>query len=381
MTSCPSCFREVAAAVAWVCTSGRCASSVDTVASAYAGTEVLSGPFAVADGLALPRGGPPQPYLCRSCHLPMQEACATCHYPLPPNWRSTSTVCIAMAGARATGKSLYIGVLVKQLERLAARHGSTLVPATDATTATYRRVYESALFEQRGILPPTPSVRTRDSYQREPLVYDLGFINGRRLHVVLRDVAGEDLEEVRGVPTHLQFYGAADGVVFLFDPLRVPTIRGQLRGLVPQQLQSGGDPVLVLAHVLRLIGGGRPRLAVALSKFDAMHALRSVTGSEWSRVMANPGAAFSRDPEAAGFDAADAELLHLEVRSLLQRLHAGAMVNSLENPNSGLPIRHRFFAVSALGGSPNGESLSDRGIAPFRCLDPVRWILAEKGAL
>ena len=37
---------------------------------------------------------------------------------------------------------------------------AAIVPATDATTATYRRVYESALFEQRGILPPTPSVRT-----------------------------------------------------------------------------------------------------------------------------------------------------------------------------------------------------------------------------
>lgn len=44
------------------------------------------------------------------------------------------------------------------------------------------------------------------------------------------------------------------------------------------------------------IGSGEPRLAVILSKFDALRALRDVDGSEWSMVMSNAGAAYLRDP-------------------------------------------------------------------------------------
>jgi len=73
--------------------------------------------------------------------------------------------------------------------------------------------------------------------------------------------------------------------------------------------------------------------------------------------------------------------LHHEVRSLLQKLHAGPIVTAVERPSSGQFLPHRFFVASALGESPNGKSLSARGIAPFRCLDPMRWVMAETGML
>jgi len=73
--------------------------------------------------------------------------------------------------------------------------------------------------------------------------------------------------------------------------------------------------------------------------------------------------------------------LHHEVRSLLQKLHAGPIVTAVERPSSGQFLPHRFFVASALGESPNGKSLNARGIAPFRCLDPMRWVMAETGML
>jgi hypothetical protein len=309
----------------------------------------------------------------------MREACPDCRYQLPPHWRGAETLCVAMAGARATGKSMYLGVLVKQVAHFAEKLGTTLQPATDRTAVIYRDVYERVLFEERGLMPPTAPVRMDGSYQREPLIYSLGMLDGRRTYLVFRDVAGEDLESPNEDAPYLSFFRHADGVIFMFDPLRVPEVRDQLHDLVPAQLQTGGDPLTVLTRVLRLIGDGPAAVAVVLSKFDAMQALRAVRGTDWSRVMSSAGAGFLRDTPIsdAPYDEDDGQLLHLEVRSLLQRLGASSIVASLERPHNGRTITHRFFAVSALGESADGERLHVRGISPFRCLDPLRWLLAS----
>lgn len=385
MTRCPNCFHALTPnAFAWRCVSGQCPASPDPVASAFHGGAVAGTPIRrVERPPGAPRSwSPGYDTSCPRCRGESREICPTCHYELPAGWREGETICLAMAGARATGKSVYVGVLVKQLQQLAEHLRTTFMPVTELTQYVYSTFYERALFEQRGIMPPTPSARTQSSYQREPLVFSLGMVRGRRLYLVLRDVAGEDLETASGDLTHLRFFAHADGVIFMFDPLRVPEVRDQLHDLVPHQLHQGGDPQRVLANLLRIIGTSVPRVAVVLSKFDAMQALRAVSGTAWNRVMSNPGAAFMRDPGlGAGYDEDDGELLHHEVRSLLQRLGAGPLVTALERPNAGYPLNHRFFAISALGESPNGEALHLRGISSFRCLDPVRWVLADAGVL
>ena len=57
---------------------------------------------------------------------PAIEICPVCHFVLPTGWRSGQAICIAMAGARATGKSLYVAVLIKQLEQLCERLGVSI---------------------------------------------------------------------------------------------------------------------------------------------------------------------------------------------------------------------------------------------------------------
>lgn len=168
----------------------------------------------------------------------------------------------------------------------------------------------------------------------------------------------------------------------MFDPLRVQVIRDQLHDLVPPQSWSGADPRSVLSNLLLAVGRGQPQLAVIMSKFDVLHALRDVEGSIWARVMSNPGAAFMRDSSSSRqYDEADGRLLHEEVRSLLLRLHGGSIVAAVENPSSGIRLHHRYFVVSALGQPPVGNRLNPRGIAPFRCIDPLRWVISNQGVL
>ena len=317
---------------------------------------------------------------CAGCGNACAEVCRSpvhrdgarvpCGYRLPRGWRSARSVCVAMAGARSTGKSIYIGVLVKQLQQL-RRLGMTVIEADDDTARTYAEFYEKPLYAERNIMPPTGTADARTAYQRTPLVYSLRTREGAHWFLALRDVAGEDLEQ-QGDARRLGFFAQADGVVFLFDPLAVPAVRASLSDTVLPQVSSA-DPERVLARTLELVGGHRPRLAVVLSKFDAMHALAHVEGSPLRGVMRNPGAACQRDRgPLSGYDEDDARRLHEEVRSLLDRLRAESLVGRLEW--SGL--EHRYFAVSALGEAPTGQALHGRGIAPFRCLDPIKWLMA-----
>lgn len=385
MTKCPRCFSVLTPhRYLWMMpprAGGPC--YLDEVGSAFLGAPAECGPFYKWDRLPGDHRPPPPPTdASRALQGPVVEVCPVCHYQLPDGWRVGHATCIAMAGARATGKSLYIAVLVKQLELLCENLGVSMEPATRATATAYSTHYETPLFAHRGLIPPTPTVHTQASLQREPLIFSIGVWQGVRRYLVLRDVAGEDMETGDLSAPPFRFFANADAVFFMFDPLRVKAIRDQLQDLLPAQIFSGGDPRTVLNNVMLAIGGGEPRLAVILSKFDALRVLRDVEGSEWSLIMSNAGAAYLRDTsDAQHYDEAGGRLLHEEVRSLLMRLNAASMVAAVENPSTGTRLVYRYFVLSSLGQPPSGNRLHARGIAPFRCADPVRWITSSFGLL
>lgn len=379
MTKCPRCFLALHPdEFAWT-EKNPDRPTRDATASQYAGKDVFAGevrhvrrpPNASADWTPYPAG----------VTEPVVELCPTCHYELPPYWRWADATCIAMAGARYTGKTVYIAVLVKQLQKYVERFNQEVLPADEATRRRYDAIYEQPLFVERGIVQATPAAET-DAHP-PPLIFNLGFWNDQQRYLVIRDVAGEDLENAMTDGVAWQFFGLADAVLFLFDPLRVEEVGAQLRDLIPDSARVGGDPHEVLRTVMRLIGEGNPKIAMILSKFDALQALSSVRHSSWGRIMAHPGAAFNRDPGLVDtrYDAEDGLLLDAEVQSLLQKLNAGAGVRTVRNPTTGQQYEHRFFAVSALGDSPVGTKLHRNGISPFRCMDPVRWVLADRQVL
>jgi len=388
MTKCPNCFTPISPVdFAWVCETPTCPGrGNDPIASRYWASPVVNGPVYTAanvdPALLEERGLPPAPE-CKHCRRTTVEACPTCHSPLPRNWRGAEVTCIAMNGARATGKSVYVAVVVKELRALAARMRTSFVFGDDRTRDIYGDVYERPLFEERGLMPPTPSASTNASYQRAPLLFAFGNVDGRPHHIVLRDVAGEDMERATVDAGHLRFLRNADAILFMFDPLAVPNVRHRLIDLVPAQLQLGGDPTAVLENLMRVLGDDRPPIGVILSKFDAVQALARVDDVQLSRIMSNAGSAVLRDPseERVEYDDADGALLHEEVRSILELVGGESVVLGVQNPYGGGHIQHRFFAVSALGESPDGKRLHARGIAPFRTIDPVKWVLARRGVI
>ncbi|WP_394254116.1 hypothetical protein [Pseudoclavibacter helvolus] len=386
MTKCPNCFTGIPVATsAFVCVNQNCAKTVDTFASRYSATEVIGGYWYQFERPAEAKGNwaPPTEVRCSACNEMTREACPTCHTVLLPDWRASNATCIAMNGARATGKSVYVATVVRELEELSMRLSTTFAYGDQQTREIMEEIYQKPLFVEGGLMAPTPASNTNNSYQRFPLIFSLGRLKGVRQYLVIRDIAGEEMEQPPAVHGHLDFLGKADAIIFMFDPLAVPKVREKLTDLVPAQLQAGGDPALVLQNLLQLTRSSCPPVAVVLSKFDAVQELRRVEDVEWSSIMSNTGAAMMRDPSEQGtsYDETDGALLDQEIKSLLHRLGGAGVVFGLESPHDGQTIPHRYFAVSALGESPEGRRLHARGITSFRCLDPVKWILSKKNVL
>ncbi len=380
---CPRCFRLLAGDLyAWACT-GPCEERPDPAASANAGTQVRSKPVVKTQRPSDNRNWvPPQSLDCPTCRTAGREICPYCHYALLAGWRQSPTVAVALAGARATGKSVYLAIVVKQLEQVLGEARLPFQFADAQSRTTYEEHYEGPLYEARGIVPPTVAAQVASAHQREPMILKIGNPRGGSTMLVIRDVAGEDLENPAADLHYLSYFERADAVLFMFDPSAVGEVRELLKDYIPRQDREVGSPEKVLENLLRVMGASRVPIGMILSKFDTMQALGEVNDNQWRRIMCNPGAAFTRDPgsQGLGFDPVDGDLLHEEVRSLLTLLHAQKFVNAFAAGDRGQARPYRFFTVSALGDSVIGEKLHPRGIAPYRCLDPLRWALTMRGA-
>lgn len=366
---CVACFRPLPVRPASLACVGSCEDESSARLNAeHGGVDVRRKPIFDAQLGACPR-----------CHTPSYaEACPECRFIVPDGLRSPETdgvFCVGMAGARTTGKSLYLGVLVPQLQRLADLQQARLDALGD-TRGHYQRQYGAQLIEQRNLLAPTAEA-TKDPGTLTPLVYSFTR-GGRRTYLALRDAAGEDLEHLPERAPRLAFLPRADAVILMLDPLKIPELRSALQGVITVG-ELGGDDVDVLRNVVDLLrqGAGSPltaaRLAVVLAKADTLQHAAGVPGSPLHPVMVRTGSPLNRDPSSTdpGYLADDAALLDLEVRSLLAQL-TGTRIQTLLDESR---LRHQCFAVSALGAPPGETGVAAAGIAPFRVLDPVKWIM------
>lgn len=376
MSKCVFCFHGLPSNVArFVCTNIRCnaqRSQDDPTLSSYVGEAVKTGVnFTAQQPPDAKRWTKPNGVPCGQCGEQMSNSCPTCHHVIPHDSDTADIVTVGFTGARNSGKSVAIGSMSFFLEELIEQMGSA---------RQYRPAYSRSTpadYEEQLLGGTAPAMTTRG--RARSLVFNLGPVNGRTRYLSLRDVAGEDLEN--STPeANLTFLSRADLVVFMFDPLAIDSVLHELADLIPAQPgRVGVAPQTVLTNVLQHIGSGRPRLAVALSKVDALQALAGRPGN-YGEVFGQPGAAISRDWKLTPtYHARDGELLHEEVRSVLQALNAGVIVNMIENPASGARLDHRFFAVSALGGATDAQAIDTRGIRPFRILEPLLWEFANRG--
>jgi hypothetical protein len=303
--------------------------------------------------------------------LSLRRVCPACHSELPSDYCDVPSRLVALVGAKNSGKSTYIGVLVHELRNRVGRELNASLNACDDRTATrYHNDFEQLLYGQ-GVLPPITQTAAHGLH--DPLVYrltlsqrgPLGRARRESVALVLFDTAGEDLTTEASVDSHLRYLGVADAIMFLVDPLELPAPGGFSK----QAAASPDDPLDVIRRVTNLVRASRgvksPRTlpvsaALCLTKIDSL----DLGISEQSPLLADR----RRDGR---LDLTDRGLVGEEMRALLA--HWGG--DPIERELADAYESYGVFGVSALGHPPSDGAVGAAGITPRRVEDPLLWLL------
>ena len=365
---CPTCRAKFhPAAVAFRCAGepAACPPEYDRVAGArLGGAEPPLLPHAVPpQGGTLRRIGarflPPRRVACDLCGTQTDHRlCPACHAPLPRSLGAVDVVPILVAGTTGSGKSTWLGTLSEKLESGAgAIAGAAFWPESDWAERRLRQFYRDPLYAQGRPLRPTPPV-AKDGSVLEPLFERYDQRKGRGALLALHDTSGADLASDAGVAPYGGAIAAARGVVFLIAPEDLPEFGGNA--------QASTAAFGRIVSVLEAAGRARPDgsfelpVALVLAKLDRVQP----SLPEGVDMLA------PADPSAVGSAPASDE-----VSAYLAAWQGGAIPALLRArfPN------HAFFAASALGRPPIGETVEPP--RPFRVEEPMLWLLAAMGRL
>ncbi|MFE2941445.1 hypothetical protein ACFXKG_20630 [Streptomyces sp. NPDC059255] len=310
--------------------------------------------------------------------------CPVCHSELPVQFGRIDNRLIAMVGAKASGKTVYMTVLLHEMRnRVGEAFGAALMGLDDATMRRYSTDYEDRLYRDNQMFPGTQTASTNLN-RVDPLVFR--FSMGRRTllgerpqHTVLSffDTAGEDFSSRESVELNTRYLTGADGIILLLDPLQMPDARdGALPGTPMPGTEGFDTPMNLLSRVTGLLlapRGGRSAqkidtpIAVVFSKMDAF----------W-HLLGSGSPLRDHAPLGARFDVGDSLSVHEEVRRLLKDWDGVQIDQLLENHYT----RYRYFGVSALGRNPTPDArVAPTGIQPYRVADPLLWVLSEFGSV
>ncbi|MFF5289139.1 TRAFAC clade GTPase domain-containing protein [Paractinoplanes globisporus] len=362
----------------------RCEEVIDPLLAAHTGDTKPRFPAFRADGGKRSAVHP-------DCHgRTFLRICGHCHSQLPTHFGEADTRLIALVGAKESGKTVFMTVLLHELQhQVGNQFGLAVLGADEHTMEHFRSEFETTLYDDHRLHQATATaVGDRG---RRPFVFSISRVRHRRVlpEVVDRslfsffDTAGEDLRSVESVERHVRYLGAADGIVLLLDPLQMRGARplADPGTLLPDQGSPQDDPANVLSRITNLLHDAlatpkgkrikRP-IAVAFTKMDALDG----TLPEESSLLEN-------SPHgAAEFDNADSLAVHDEVGALLDKWQGSGMQTVLEQNFE----HYRFFGLSALGASPikdehDAQRVSEYGVHPRRVQDPFLWLLSTFGTI
>jgi double-GTPase-like protein len=386
---CPYCYTGFSEREIWFRCSGRigprgerCAPETDPVRRDRTGFGKVLPPAFDSDGRLRAAD-------CPKCGAESTtRICPACHMQLPVHFGKVRSRMIALVGAKESGKTVYMTVLVHELmHRVGEDLNAAISGADDETRLRFASDYEQPLYRDARLLASTTTAGTRD---RAPLVFRFttegrtsrlnrnGTGEPQRTLLSFFDTAGEDLRSAQSVEENVQYLAAADGIVLLLDPLQMRGAR-QLAApgtLLPTPGAVGDEPANVLENITDLIMAkerikasqriGKP-LAVVFTKMDTLlHDLK-----ETSPLLRPPA-------HTPYFDERDSLEVHTEIQRLLARWE-GSRIDQVAQKNY---RTYRYFGVSALGETPTQQNrVSPRGIRPYRVTGPFTWMLAQFGTI
>lgn len=317
----------------------------------------------------------PKEAVCPACGEKSQKrVCPECHTELPYTIADFKNYIFAIIGARESGKSHYISVLLNKIRNeIGMKFNCNLHPLNDDTINRYRKLFYDPVFRKKETIPATISALA-DRSVRIPLIYTLAFTGKnffrRRkvksaVNLVFFDTAGEDLNAEDIMKTENKYIYCSSGIILLLDPLQLSYVRANLSNSValPMQNTETSD---ILARTINLIRKAnnikQPRqidipIALTFSKIDA--------------VSLESGCSLNYDSKHDGrFSIEDFENVNAEMESMLEDWGEAGLVNQLRSNFK----HYAFFGLSALGCNPHDDQKIKK-FRPRRVEDPFLWLL------
>jgi len=331
---------------------------------------------------------------CPRCHHKSHKlVCPACHNALPESTILGTDMIISIVGARDTGKSHFIGVIINELINRVASSFDGAIEGFDDTMQRYTAGPYKKLFVDLQKLPLTKSSEqdvNNGAYR--PYIFTLKLKEKAKLGnkdniksytLVFFDTAGEDLDDADVMSTVNKYICKSSGIIFLLDPMQIPAVRNQLDEDVVSRASSVGWQQAtrsdeIMTRVSKLIRDDRHMkseqkidipVAVVFSKFDAISSLVP----EGSTIL-------ETSPHCAKkfFDLTDCHNVDSEIRSLLTEWGEEAFMSQVSVNYS----NYSYFSVSALGlnNNPTADQKIERP-RPHRIEDPLLWVLKENGVI
>jgi hypothetical protein len=293
---------------------------------------------------------------------------------------------IGLVGAKNSGKTVLMTVLVKQLrEVVGLRFGADIRIATDNPDGyrgltDYQASREVPLYTQRTLPAITEAQGSAGRPRATPIVLrwrqeTARLMRGQALQSTVLsfvDTAGEDLNELETAFT-LQYLSVCDALMITLDPFALAGARARLN-LPEQAVQVGDDvPLDVVSRITELLRTehnvkARKRIklpvAIVFTKVDAFYK----NLDRHNPIMAKP-------PGVPAYQDSDGRTVHEHMLALMHEWNGGDIDTHMRLNYTD----YRYFGVSALGAEPDyaGGVIAAGGVQPHRVEDPVLWLLSK----
>ena len=319
----------------------------------------------------------PKKPVCEECGRPLvTKICPSCGGELPSNIGTVKSYPIAIIGAKETGKSNYVAVLINQLKNEIGRaFNCSLLASGDKTLNRYRTEFYDPLYRH------STCVRGSDAGTVDPLIYSLifqrkgGFLKkdtNEAVSLTFFDTAGENLNSQDSMQTFNSYLYHSSGIILLLDPLQLPAVRNELEGKI-RLPEENTDVNEILTRVIEIIHTGTGTdfnkkidipLAIAFTKIDAVDELL------------DPASCLKNDSShirKGVFDKLDFSDTNDEMQSLVESWLGYELYQNVSTHFS----TFAFLGLSALGSNPDMDNKIPK-FRPFRVADPFLWILAQQ---
>ena len=285
-----------------------------------------------------------------------------------------NSMSIALIGAKATGKSNYIGVLINEIQKkMVAPFNCIFSKRTSEESAVfYDAHYYDNLYKKKQVVPATSTEIV------PPMIFPLRFLDKKHrikntAMLTFYDTAGENFDDQDDILIKNRYLPNANGIILLLDPLQVPAIREKLEGRMKLPAQNT-EAIELLENIVKVIRGVKNisarkqiniPIALVFTKIDALYEHDDILPAD--SVLKDD----SQHIQRGVFVEREFKAVDREIRDLLENWVGGELQQHLNNFSN-----YAFFGLSALGSVPVGSSIPG-GIQSKRVLDPVLWLLAE----